>query len=50
MILLVGNRTRGVMSSVKGDKYVKSNENKKIPYIDANNLYGHSISQFFRYG
>ena len=28
-----------------GDRYVKSDENKKILYIDANNLYGHSMSQ-----
>ena len=28
-----------------GDRYVKSNENKKIFYIDSNNLYGHSMSQ-----
>ena len=28
-----------------GDRYVKSDENEKILYIDANNLYGHSMSQ-----
>ena len=28
-----------------GDTYVKSDYNKKIMYIDANNLYGHSMSQ-----
>ena len=28
-----------------GDRYVKSNENKKILYIDAKNLYGQSMSQ-----
>ena len=28
-----------------GYRYIKSDENKKILYIDANNLYGHSISQ-----
>ena len=28
-----------------GDRYVKSDENKKILYIDANTLYGHSMSQ-----
>ena len=27
------------------DQYVKSDELKKIIYIDANNLYGHSMSQ-----
>ena len=28
-----------------GDRYVKSDENKKINYIDANNIYRHSMSQ-----
>ena len=28
-----------------GDRYIKSDGNKKILYIDANNLYGHSMSQ-----
>ena len=28
-----------------GDRYVKSDDNKKILYIDANNLYGHSMSE-----
>ena len=28
-----------------GDKYEKSDENKKILYLDANNLYGHSMSE-----
>ena len=28
-----------------GDRYVKPDENKKIIYIDANNLYSHSMSQ-----
>ena len=32
-----------------GDRYVKSDENKKISYIDATNLYGHSMSQFLPY-
>ena len=27
------------------NRYVKSDDNKKIVYIDANNLYGHSMSQ-----
>ena len=27
-----------------GNRYVKSEENKKILYVDANNLYGHSMS------
>ena len=28
-----------------GDRYAKSDENKKIIYAAANNLYGHSMSQ-----
>ena len=45
MILLLENNIRGGISSVMGDRYVRSNENKKILYIDAINLYGHSMSQ-----
>ena len=45
MILLIENNIRGGISSVMGDRYVKSDENKKILYVDANNLYGHSMSQ-----
>ena len=45
MILLLENNIRGGISSVMGDRYVKSDENKKILYIDANNLYGHSMSE-----
>ena len=45
LILLIENIVRGGISSVMGDKYVKSDENKKITYMDATNLYGHSMSQ-----
>ena len=45
MILLLENNIRGGISSVMGDRYIKSDDNKKILYIDANNLYGHSMSQ-----
>ena len=45
MIMLLENNIRGGISSVMGDRYVKSDENKKISYIDANNLYDHSMSQ-----
>ena len=44
-ILLLENNIRGGISSVMGDRYVKSDDNKKILYIDENNLYGHSMSQ-----
>ena len=45
MSLLLENKIRGGISSVMGNRYVKSNENKKILYIDANNIYGHSMSE-----
>ena len=45
MILLLENSIHGGISSVMGDRYIKSGDNKKILYIDANNLYGHSISE-----
>ena len=32
-----------------GDRYGKSDENKKITYMDATNLYGHSMSQMLHY-
>ena len=32
-----------------GGRYVKSDKNKKILYIVANNLYGHSVSQHLLY-
>ena len=49
LILLIENNIRGGISSIMGDRYVKSDENKKILYIDATNLYGHSMSQFLPY-
>ena len=33
------------MSSVMGDRYVKTDGNEKILYADADNLYVHSMSQ-----
>ena len=36
MILLLENNIRGGISSVMGNRYIKSNENKKILYDDAN--------------
>ena len=49
MILLLENNIRGGISSVMGDRYMKSDKNKKILYIDANNLCGHSMSQYLPY-
>ena len=45
MILLLENNIRGGNSSVMGDRYVKSEENRKILYKDANNLYGLAMSE-----
>ena len=45
LILLLENNIRGGISSVMGDCYLKSDENKKILYMDATNIYGHSMSQ-----
>ena len=44
LTLLIENNIRGGISSVMCDKYVKSDEIKKILYIDAASLYGHSMS------
>ena len=49
MILLLENNIPGGISSVMGDRYVKSDDNKKILYIDANNLYGLAMSQYLPY-
>ena len=45
MILLLENNIRGGISSVMGNRYIKSDGNKKILYIDANSLYSHSMSE-----
>ena len=49
MILVLEDNIRGGISSVMGDRYIKSDDKKKILYIDANNLYGHSMSQYLPY-
>ena len=49
MILYLENSIRGGMSGVMGDRYVKSDKNKKILYGDANNLYGFAMSQTLPY-
>ena len=48
-ILTLENNIRDGISSVMGDRYVKSDENKKIIYMDATNLYGHSMRQLLPY-
>ena len=49
LFLLIESNVRGGISSVMGDRYDKSDENKKIIYADATNLYGHSLSQMLPY-
>ena len=49
MILMLENKIRGGISSVMGDRYVKSDENTKILYIDANDLYGWAMGQYLPY-
>ena len=49
MILLLENNICGGISSVMWDRYVKSDENKKILYEDANNLYGWAMSEYLAY-
>ena len=49
VLLLIKNNIRGEISSVMGDRYVESDESKKILYIDANYLYGHAMSQTLTY-
>ena len=49
MILLIQNNIRSGISSIMSDRYVKSDESKKILYADANILNGHSMSQTLPY-
>ena len=50
LLLLLENNIRGGISSVMGDRFVESNENKQILYIDANILYGWAMSQYLPTG
>ena len=49
LILLIESIIRGGISSVMGDRYVKSDENKKILHKDDNNLYGWAMSEHLPY-
>ena len=49
MILLLKNNICGGISSVMGGRYVILDENKKILYVDANNLHDHSMSETLSY-
>ena len=45
MILRMENIIKGGISSVMGDRYVVSDDNKKVLYKDDNIMYGHWRSQ-----
>ena len=49
MISSLENNIRGGISSVTGDRYVKSDENKKILYFAAINFYGWAMSEYLPY-
>ena len=49
MFLLLENITCGGVSSVKGNRHVKSDGKKKIIYMDATILFGQSMSQMLPY-
>ena len=49
LILTLENNIRGGISSIMGDRYVQSDENKKILYVDANNLYGWAMTEHLTY-
>ena len=44
-ILTLEKNIRGVIGSVLGDRYLKADENKKVIYMDATKIYGHSMIQ-----
>ena len=46
LLLLLENIIRGGISSVMGPRFIESNENTKLVYIDANILYGWAMSQY----
>ena len=50
LLLLLENNIRGGISSVMGDRHMRSDENKQILYIDANNIYGWAMSQYLPTG
>ena len=45
LILILEVNICGGICLVMGDRYVKSDENKEIIYMDATNIYGHSMCQ-----
>ena len=47
--MLTENNLRGGFLSVMGDRFKKSNDNKKILDIEPNNLFGYAMSQWLPY-
>ena len=50
LLLLLENNIRGGISGVMGPRCIKSDDQTKILYIDANNLYGWAMSQYLPLG
>ena len=50
LLLLLENIIRGGISSVMGPRYIESDENTILCYLDANNLYGWTMSQYLPTG
>ena len=49
MILFLENNIRGGVSSIIGSRYVKSDEDKNIFYVEAKKLYGWAMSEYLPY-
>ena len=50
ILLLLENYIRGGTLKVMGPRYIESDENTKLLYIDANYLYGRAMSQYLPTG
>ena len=46
ILLLLEIKIRGRISNIMGPRYIESDENTKLLYIDANNLYEWEMSQY----
>ena len=49
LILTKENNIRGGISGVLGDRQVKSDENKKILFVDTTNFYAHSMNHLLSF-
>ena len=49
IILLLENIIRGGLGRIMGSRYVKSDEDKNILYVEANNLSGRAMSEYLPY-